>query len=419
VREQEVLTGDYCIDSLEPALAGLRSSVSRIIVQIASACVQSPVIELKIFLARRLPEIARLNVLCADRQRHILSNDTLLDKWVFDVSSIPPLPINASSADLMQIISEESSKLELLFDSLLSCDAITDSAACRILDEESSSIGALGAEVCSQLKNGLNPGGCRWSLLATLLHEPLTTHRWLWEGLPAKLTRDSRFDRPEDTAPRTLSSSAGADIAARYHRILMETEIPTIEACAANLILANHCPLHFLLDMCRQACDEARHADACICIVRDHGYELGSFNSTTILWALAHELPLVGRLAIHQRIGETLGVNSAYWRTRYYRKELEIELSNVEKMIYLDEVTHVAIGNRWIRYFCDDNEDLVRAAGDDATQLWLKMAGEIFSGARKYPIDAKSMELAGYTKEEIDRLIVESEALVRMPRLDE
>src|SRR5262249_34002615 len=136
----------------------------------------------------------------------------------------------------------------------------------------------------------------------------------------------------------------------QFHFLLMSTEIPTIEHCARLIIQRGDLPWAFVQDMARQCWDEGRHAKACIQHIIASGYNVGDFPVELNLWRAPSDQPLPLARAVHQRIGERIGVDAAVWASMNAAASGASDTARTFDFIYRDEVLHVRFGNYWLRY---------------------------------------------------------------------
>jgi len=228
-----------------------------------------------------------------------------------------------------------------------------------------------------------------------------TLWQWVWRDIPKRPGRDERFALTRVVDPRATGDSTEA---VRFHRTLMSLEIPTIEACAQNILEDGGLPIEFLVDMCRQSYDEARHADAFILGLRELRCALGAYPISLDLWELTHQHEVAMRLAIHQRAGETIGVNSAQWWSRKFEDDQAERFATLYAIIMHDEVAHVRQGNYWIWHICGNSQEAVSRLSDQAYEIRAAQTTGVIDGQKKYPIDRALMLSAGYTPVEIARM---------------
>jgi uncharacterized ferritin-like protein (DUF455 family) len=215
---------------------------------------------------------------------------------------------------------------------------------------------------------------------------------------PSAPRRDHRFAVVRDAPPPTSVHNAEA-VAACLHGVLMATEIPTIEACGRAIADFPRMPWEFVVDMGRQAWDESRHAR----MLYERMIQLGGrpgMNSIDLqVWEMTDGLPLDLRLAVHQRTGEWLGVDGAIANAGRLREYGDLVTAQLYDYITADEITHVAIGNKWVH----------RLAGSDARVLEIQeealahrsMFGETVNGTPRLPFNREVCERAGFTDREI------------------
>jgi uncharacterized ferritin-like protein (DUF455 family) len=194
--------------------------------------------------------------------------------------------------------------------------------------------------------------------------------------------------------------------AALFHHLLMSTEIPTIEHCAA--LLWEHrgmMPHAFERDMARQMWDEARHAQACLDRLRDLGHAPGDFPIDLMLWRMTRGRSLSLRLVLHQRIGEWLGLDAAVWWSERFEAEGDPVSAALLRFVARDEHLHVAFGNKWLRAI--ENSD----AAVDRIQLEAEAIREnVGAGVNRstpFPLNIRSCQETGFTAAEVARLLKE------------
>jgi uncharacterized ferritin-like protein (DUF455 family) len=204
---------------------------------------------------------------------------------------------------------------------------------------------------------------------------------------------------PLDTPPMTLT-------AALLHHLLMSTEVPTIEHCAALIFDDGpRMPWRFTEDMARQCWDEARHAEACLTRLSELGHNLGDFPIELMLWKMTNGQPLPLRLAIHQRIGEWLGLDAALWWSDRLEREGDTITADMLRFVAQDEHLHVAFGNRWIRTLLSGDK-AVEDVHRQAEAIRLKHGAGINIDA-PFPIHVDICSEVGFSAREVDCLAKE------------
>ena len=199
----------------------------------------------------------------------------------------------------------------------------------------------------------------------------------------------------------------GADIprhskvAAIFHFMLFGTEIATIETCAENILEFRAMPLEFVSDMAIQILDECRHAEYCIMQMSRLGASIGDYPCDLRLWSMQKGLSLELRLATHQRIGESIGIDAAISGLQEHLLSKDAESADVMAYIALDEITHVAIGNKWIHHLVGPNR--INEIHQRAEAIRAVALGN--SGVSSYPLNNWAYQLAGFRSEDIDSIL--------------
>ena len=138
------------------------------------------------------------------------------------------------------------------------------------------------------------------------------------------------------------------------HQNLTDLEIATIEVCAAAILDFSDIPWAMTVDLARQIADEARHARLFWRGLEARGGRLGAAPTSMALWEMfrGRDLPL--RLALHQCVGELIGVGGALYHANRMRDDGDEDGSALFGFVAADEVTHVALGNRWLQRLVPD-----------------------------------------------------------------
>ncbi len=117
-------------------------------------------------------------------------------------------------------------------------------------------------------------------------------------------------------------------------------------------------PRDYYADWLRVAADEARHFGLLRGYLQTLGYDYGDFPAHDSLWQMAVKTKddVLSRMAIVPRLMEARGLDA----TPPIRAKLlqvgDHEAVRILDIILNDEITHVALGDKWFRYFCVDKE---------------------------------------------------------------
>jgi len=188
------------------------------------------------------------------------------------------------------------------------------------------------------------------------------------------------------------------------HSNFTDLEIPTIEICTKLLILGAHLPFSFLQDMAKQMDDEARHAKMFITRFLELGGTLDDIEIgiTPKLWLACYDQSVEVQLAIHQCYGEWIGIDGAIWFAKMYKELDDSRTEDLFNFVVKDEITHVQIGMRWLRYLCPNKSALESArliASGRRSSI-----GKVNDGALTFPLNLDLCEISGLEHETISML---------------
>jgi uncharacterized ferritin-like protein (DUF455 family) len=217
----------------------------------------------------------------------------------------------------------------------------------------------------------------------------------LSRGMPFRPARDRRFS--EAAANPNLT-----DTVKLLHVFYTDLELSTIEACSRMIIEFPTMPWQFVIDMARQCWDEARHAEAFRKRLLELGGHLGAYAISYALWEMAANEPVDVSLAVQQRVGEWIGVDGAIWQAQQLRFGGDETTSLLFEFVTLDEITHVAFGNTWLRAITGSDSRLKQV--HDLALDKRSACGKSVSGPLTFPYNDWACERGGYTQEERDEL---------------
>lgn len=219
------------------------------------------------------------------------------------------------------------------------------------------------------------------------------------------IIRDFRLaghpDKP-DLVPPALVKSRKPSTPEGYAALLHA--ITHIEFNAINLALDaayrfRRLPEQFTRDWIQVASEEATHFSLMRNRLRAWGYDYGDFPAHNHLWDMAYKTafdPLL-RMALVPRVLEARGLDVTPGIQEKVLQKCDEETHQVLSIIYRDEVGHVAIGNRWYQYLCEQR-------GLDAVMLFRRLLERydlfIFRGY----VNIAAREEAGFSEFELAML---------------
>jgi uncharacterized ferritin-like protein (DUF455 family) len=163
-------------------------------------------------------------------------------------------------------------------------------------------------------------------------------------------------------------------------------------------------PADYYSDWLRVAAEESSHFLMLADYLRNHGAQYGDYDAHNGLWemALKTDGDIMVRMALVPRVLEARGLDVTPGMITRLDKAGELELVEILKVIHKEEIGHVLTGTRWFNYVCQQRE---LSPQDVFTELLDRHVNGIIQG----PFDEKSRLEAGFTEEELQRLVTISE----------
>jgi hypothetical protein len=266
-----------------------------------------------------------------------------------------------------------------------------------------------------------------------------------------RLAREDRFIVMRGRQVREIREEQGLEgnvlpfdteaLRARLHGIFTG-EIQAMEAAGRTLFDFPDAPWEFQLDMARQVWDESRHTEIFLRLLQYLGAEAGDYVETEILWRCTQTDDPAARVAGINRGLEGLACDVFEQIIRLAQRNGDEVIERAVDYVLADEITHVRMGSKWMRKLTEgDPERFKRAQAfqdsiDDAFNFRggrraledLKPA-RLLSGQKSETPDGPKLPdldiddagavvtiarearlLAGFTEEEIERLVAATRA---------
>jgi uncharacterized ferritin-like protein (DUF455 family) len=211
--------------------------------------------------------------------------------------------------------------------------------------------------------------------------------------------RPARPPRPELKLPRDLPRrSIGA---APRGRIALLHAIAHIELNAIDLawdliarFSGEDLPRAFFDDWVAVADDEARHFTLLAERLAGLGAAYGDLPAHDGLWQAASDTrhDLLARLAVVPLVLEARGLDVTPAMIAKLEAAGDDESAATLRVIYHDEIGHVAAGKRWFDWAC-------ARAGREPDETWRALVRRYFKGALKPPFNEAARRAAGLTPE--------------------
>ncbi len=203
---------------------------------------------------------------------------------------------------------------------------------------------------------------------------------------------------------------------ARVHTIYTG-ELQAMEAAGRTLFDFPDAPWEFQLDMARQVWDESRHTEVFERLLEYLGARPGDYIETDLLWRCTLTEDPAARVAGINRGLEGLACDVFEHLIRIAQRNGDRIVERAVDYVLADEITHVRMGSKWMRKLTEG--DPVRLAGAKLFQESLdselnyrgrrRAREDIAAGNDSLvAIARESRLLAGFTEEEIQRLVESS-----------
>jgi uncharacterized ferritin-like protein (DUF455 family) len=213
-------------------------------------------------------------------------------------------------------------------------------------------------------------------------------------GTASPSLRPARPDKPELLAPRDVPRRRPGTPA---RRIALLHAVAHIELNAVDLhwdIIArfSHIPLPigFFDDWVKSAEEESFHFTLVCDCLEEMGSHYGALPAHAGMWRAAEDTAddLMGRLAVVPMVLEARGLDVTPGMIEVFDKAGETKAIKALKVIYAEEVHHVAYGSKWFHFLCG-RHDL------DPKEAFHGLVRKYFHGALKPPFNEEKRAEAG------------------------
>jgi uncharacterized ferritin-like protein (DUF455 family) len=201
---------------------------------------------------------------------------------------------------------------------------------------------------------------------------------------------------PLDVKRRAMNTAEGR--AAMIHALVH------IEFCAINLALDAlwrfaDMPHAYYTDWLQVADEEALHFTLLAGHLNTLGYAYGDFTAHSGLWDMAVKTQhdVLARMALLPRTMEARGLDATPGTRAKLIQAGDIAIGPILDIVMRDEIGHVAIGNRWFNYLCEQ-----RGLEPEATYSALVV--EHNAVPRRGPFNIEARRAAGFSERELAKL---------------
>jgi len=213
-------------------------------------------------------------------------------------------------------------------------------------------------------------------------------------GEAAPPQRPARPDRPELRDPREMPRRRPTT---RPGRLALLHAIGHIELNAVDLhwdIIARFTvlpmPMGFYDDWVKAADDESRHFTLICDRLAALGSHYGALPAHTGMWRAAEDTAddLFGRLAVVPMVLEARGLDVTPGMIAIFEKAGDAPTVDALRVIYAEEVAHVAYGSKWFNWLCGRD-------GLDPKDQFHNLVRRYFHGTLKPPFNDEKRAEAG------------------------
>ena len=220
-------------------------------------------------------------------------------------------------------------------------------------------------------------------------------------SLVASATLPGRPERPLLVSPKDVPQRSLGTIPGRAALI---HALAHIEFNAINLALDAvwrfpGLPAAFYREWAQVAREEAHHFMLLREHLSKHDHQYGDFLAHDGLWEMAEKTKgdLLARLALVPRTLEARGLDASPAIRSKLAAVGDHEGAAILDIILRDEIGHVAVGNRWYRYVCNEREL-------DPIATYAKLAEQYRAPKLRGPFNREARLAAGFEAAEIDAL---------------
>ena len=155
-------------------------------------------------------------------------------------------------------------------------------------------------------------------------------------------------------------------------------------------------PREYYADWLRVADEEALHFTLLAEHLQTQGYAYGDFSAHNGLWdmALRTQHDLLARMALLPRTMEARGLDVTPGTKAKLVQAGDSAVGPILDIVMRDEIGHVAIGNRWFNYVCEQR-------GLEPAATYVGLLAEYNAALRRGPFNLEARRAAGFSAAEL------------------
>lgn len=190
-------------------------------------------------------------------------------------------------------------------------------------------------------------------------------------------------------------------------RVSLLHSLAHIEFNAMNLALDaiwrfSNMPTQYYVDWLQVSKEEAYHFSLLEAHLKSLSFAYGDFPAHNSLWEMVERTSdaVMARMALVPRTMEARGLDAVPAIRDRFKQVKDTSVVEILEIILRDEIGHVAIGNKWFNYLCDQ-ENL------SAISTYKTLARKYHAPILRGPFNIEGRRQAGFTSEELDLLGVD------------
>ncbi len=210
-----------------------------------------------------------------------------------------------------------------------------------------------------------------------------------------------RPGQPELVDPRNLKRRSTATEQGRIHLL---HALAHIEFCAINIALDavyrfRDMPTQFVGDWLLVASEESRHFNLLEDCLRQRGSFYGEFEAHSGLWDMVCKTrhDVLHRMALVPRVMEARGLDVTPGMIDRFIQVGDTQVVDVLRVIFADEIGHVAIGNTWYQWLCAER-------GLEPGANFQSLVDDYLGGKLRGPFNWSARLEAGFSEKELKEL---------------
>jgi uncharacterized ferritin-like protein (DUF455 family) len=218
---------------------------------------------------------------------------------------------------------------------------------------------------------------------------------------PQPIHMPGRPPKPNLVHPRDLPRRGFGTVAGRaaFIHAVCHIELNAIDLGWDAVYRFRHLPREFYADWVSVANDESRHFMLLRNRLRELGYDYGDFDAHNGLWEMCEKTAHDGlaRMALVPRVLEARGLDVTPGMIRKLRELGDDTTADILAIILREEISHVAAGSRWYRWYCQQR-------GIDPRVRFRELLREYAGGYLHGPFNIEARLVAGFDEDELAAL---------------